>query len=41
TSDDEVTVYKSTGVAFEDAVVARMVYDDALAAGSGSQVDFG
>ena len=41
TSDDEVTVYKSTGVAFEDAVVACMVYDDALAAGSGSQVDFG
>ena len=36
---DEITVYKSTGVAFEDVVVARMVYDDAVAAGAGSTVD--
>ena len=36
--DDEITVYKSTGVAFEDAVVARMVYEDARATGGGVTV---
>lgn len=38
-SDDEITVYKSTGSAFEDAVVARMVYDAAMAAGTGTAID--
>ncbi len=38
-SDDEITVYKSTGSAFEDAVVARLVHDAALAAGAGTTVD--
>jgi alanine dehydrogenase len=38
-TDDEITVYKSTGNAFEDAVVARLVYDAALAAGAGTVVD--
>jgi ornithine cyclodeaminase/alanine dehydrogenase-like protein (mu-crystallin family) len=38
-SDDEITVYKSTGSAFEDAVVARMVYDAAMAAGMGTAID--
>jgi ornithine cyclodeaminase/alanine dehydrogenase-like protein (mu-crystallin family) len=38
-SDDEITVYKSTGSAFEDAVVARMVYDAAIAAGAGISLD--
>jgi ornithine cyclodeaminase/alanine dehydrogenase-like protein (mu-crystallin family) len=37
-SGDEITVYKSTGSGFEDAVVARVVYDAALAARVGTEV---
>ena len=37
--DDETTLYKSTGVAFEDVVVAKMVYDAALDAGVGVTLD--
>ncbi len=37
-SDDEITVYKSTGSGFQDAVVARVVYDAAVAAGVGTEV---
>jgi alanine dehydrogenase len=37
-SDDEITLYKSTGSGFEDAVVARIVYDAAVAAGVGTEV---
>jgi alanine dehydrogenase len=35
TSDSEITVYKSTGHAVEDAATARLVYDRALAVGAG------
>lgn len=35
----EITVYKSTGNAFEDAVVARMIYDAATASGRGVSID--
>jgi ornithine cyclodeaminase len=38
-SDDELTLYKSTGIAFEDTVVARMVYDTAVARGAGAHID--
>jgi len=38
-TDDEITVYKSTGSAFEDAVTARLVYDAAIAAGAGVTLD--
>ena len=34
-SNDEITIYKSTGHAVEDAATARLVYDRALAAGAG------
>ena len=34
-SDDELTLYKSTGLAIEDAATARLVYDRALADGVG------
>jgi alanine dehydrogenase len=34
-SDDEITVYKSTGHAVEDAATARLVYDRARAEGAG------
>jgi alanine dehydrogenase len=37
--DREITVYKSTGSAFEDVVTARIVYDAAIAAGAGIEVD--
>jgi ornithine cyclodeaminase/alanine dehydrogenase-like protein (mu-crystallin family) len=35
TSDNDITVYKSTGLAVEDAATARLVYDRALAEGAG------
>jgi alanine dehydrogenase len=38
-TDGEITVYKSTGIAFEDAVVARLVYDAAVATGAGTTLD--
>jgi alanine dehydrogenase len=38
-TEDEITVYKSTGSGFEDAVTARMVYEAAMAAGAGTDVD--
>jgi len=37
-SEEEITVYKATGSGFEDAVVARIVYDAAVAAGVGTEV---
>jgi len=37
-SDDETTVYKSTGHAVEDAAAARLVYDRARAEGVGIQL---
>ena len=38
-SAGEITVYKSTGSAFEDAVTARLVYDAAVASGAGTAID--
>lgn len=38
-TDDEITVYKATGNAVEDAVVARMVFDAAVATGAGTVID--
>jgi ornithine cyclodeaminase/alanine dehydrogenase-like protein (mu-crystallin family) len=35
----ELTVYKSTGSGFEDAVVAQIVYEAAMAAGVGTEVE--
>lgn len=34
-SEDEITLYKSTGHAVEDAAAARLVYDRAIAEGVG------
>jgi alanine dehydrogenase len=39
TSDDEVTIYQSCGIAIQDAVAARLVYERARAAGIGSTVE--
>ena len=41
TSSDEITLYESQGVAIEDVMVARYVYDEALKVGRGQRVDFG
>ena len=38
TSNDEITLYKSTGIAVEDAATARLVYDAAVASGVGTRL---
>ena len=38
-SPSELTVYKSTGSGFEDAVVAQIVFEAAVAAGVGTEVE--
>ena len=38
-SRDEVTIYKSTGHAVEDAAAARLVYDRAKAEGAGVSLE--
>ncbi|GAA3435561.1 ornithine cyclodeaminase family protein [Kutzneria kofuensis] len=40
TDDDEVTVFKSLGLPVEDVAACTLVYDRALAAGAGQDVDF-
>ena len=37
--DGEITVYKSTGSGFEDAVTARMVYEAAVAGHIGTELE--
>ncbi len=39
-SEDEITVFDSTGVAFEDLTAAKIVYLRANAEGMGSRIDF-
>lgn len=36
----DITVFKSTGIAVEDIVAARLVYEQALARGIGTRIDF-
>jgi ornithine cyclodeaminase/alanine dehydrogenase-like protein (mu-crystallin family) len=38
TSPSEITLYKSTGIAVEDAATARLVYDEALKRGAGTRL---
>jgi ornithine cyclodeaminase/alanine dehydrogenase-like protein (mu-crystallin family) len=38
TSPAEITLYKSTGIAVEDAATARLVYDRALESGGGTRL---
>jgi len=38
TNDEEITLFKSNGLAVQDAAAARLVYEKALAAGVGTQV---
>ena len=37
--DGEITLYKATGLAIEDAATARLVYDRALEQGAGTKLD--
>ncbi|MGE5619484.1 MAG: ornithine cyclodeaminase family protein [Sphingomonadaceae bacterium] len=39
TSPEQITVYKSVGIAIQDVAVANLVYRKALAAGVGTEVD--
>jgi ornithine cyclodeaminase/alanine dehydrogenase len=39
-SEDEITVFDSTGLAIQDVAVARIVYEQAKARGLGREVDF-
>src|SRR5579862_2051375 len=39
TSDGQVTAYQSCGIAIQDVVTARLVYEKALAAGVGTEVE--
>jgi alanine dehydrogenase len=40
TSPDEITVFKSCGLAIEDLVTAQLAYQNAMASGIGIEVDF-
>jgi ornithine cyclodeaminase/alanine dehydrogenase-like protein (mu-crystallin family) len=40
-SESEVTVFKSLGLAVEDVAAARLIYDNAIAAGAGTHVELG
>ena len=40
-SEDDITVFKSLGLAVEDVAAARLIYDNALAAGAGTRVELG
>ncbi len=39
TSDDEITVFKSVGVAYQDIATAAYVYSEAVARGMGEEID--
>ncbi|MCP4552149.1 MAG: ornithine cyclodeaminase family protein [Bacteroidetes bacterium] len=39
TNDNEITVFKSNGLAIQDAAAAKLIYDKAMAAGIGVNVD--
>ena len=39
TTEDEITLFKSVGLAIEDAAVARLAYDRALEKGIGTQIE--
>ena len=39
-SDDQITVFDSTGLAVQDVALARLIYDTARESGVGLEVDF-
>ncbi len=38
-NNDEITVFKSNGLAIQDVATAKLIYDKALAVGIGQKVD--
>jgi len=40
-SDDEITLFKSLGLAIEDLAAASLVYDEAMRTGAGTRVELG
>ena len=40
-TEDEITLFDSTGTALEDVAAAALVYEKAVAGGHGRPVDFG
>jgi ornithine cyclodeaminase/alanine dehydrogenase-like protein (mu-crystallin family) len=40
TSDSDITLFKSVGIALEDVAVARAVYDSAVRKGAGEETAF-
>ena len=38
-NDKEITLFKSNGLAIQDAATAKLVYEKAVAAGIGTQVE--
>jgi ornithine cyclodeaminase/alanine dehydrogenase-like protein (mu-crystallin family) len=40
-SPEEITLFKSVGVAVEDLAAARLVYERAIAGGSGTRIELG
>jgi alanine dehydrogenase len=41
TTEDEITLFKSLGLAVEDLAAANYLYNEALATGTGTLVEFG
>jgi len=39
-SDDQITIFDSTGLAVQDVALARLIYESARATGIGLEVDF-
>ena len=40
-NDDEITLFKSVGIAIQDLAAARAAYESAIAAGAGTAIDLG
>ena len=40
TTDSEITVFKSVGISAQDVAVGKLVYDRAIKAGIGQDIDF-
>ena len=38
-NNSEITIFKSNGLAIQDAATAKLVYDNAMEAGVGSNID--
>ncbi|HIP89174.1 MAG TPA: ornithine cyclodeaminase, partial [Thermococcus paralvinellae] len=39
TSDEEITLFKSVGLAIEDTIIAKLAYEEAVKRGIGKEVE--